>query len=206
MKKLLKGLFVPFLALCLIGWVVSIAAAQEEGEFVGPGPGPPEEVQVVAVGAPWVGPNTPWVFYNNNWYYNGILYAFFGSLGWWPYGYYGNTLIVRDVEWYGPRWNTWYREHPRYWNDFHRHYHGGHHWHRGWHGHDAWHHRHHGNLRRHHHHGDYGHHGGHGHHGWHGHHHNLKSGGGGFHKGGGGGKKVSSPTHPQHGTQHPHHK
>jgi hypothetical protein len=173
MKRLPKAVFVSLLALCLMGGMVSIAAAQGPGEFVapgpGPGPGPTPEVQVVAVGAPWVGPNTPWVFWNNNWYYNGILYAFFGPLGWWPNGYYGNNLIVRTDEWYGPRWVTWYRENPYYWDEFHRHYGNGHHWHHGWHGHDAWHHWHHHNLHHHHHHGQHHHYGG-------SHHQNLKHG------------------------------
>ena len=170
MKKLQKALFVSFLALCLMGGVVSIAAAQVPGELVGSGPGPAQEVKVVAVGAPWVGVDTPWVFYNNNWYYNGILYAFYGSLGWWPNGYYANNVTVRNDVWYGPMWNTWYREHPHYWNNFHRHYGNGHHWHRGWRGHDAW--------RGH---GGHGGHGG-GYHGG-----NLDRGGHGGHGGGKGG-------------------
>lgn len=134
MKGFQKALFVSLVALCLLCGVTSISAAQEAGEFVPVG----TEIEVVSVGEPWVGPGTPWVFWNNNWYYNGILYAFYGALGWWPNGYYANNIIVRNDIWYGPRWHNWYRGHPIYWNNFRRHYGRGHRWHHGYRGHDAW--------------------------------------------------------------------
>jgi hypothetical protein len=144
MKSLQKALFLSLLA-CLLGGFISISAAQEPGAFI-----PIDtQIEVVAVGEPWVGPDTPWVFWNNNWYYNGILYAFYGPLGWWPYGYYANNLIVRNYAWYGPRWNRWYRARPVYWRNFHRHYGNGRHWHSSYRGHDAWrHHRRHGGHGR----------------------------------------------------------
>lgn len=126
MKSLPKALLVSLLVLGIMGGVVAIAAAQEA------------EVAVIAVGEPWVGPSTPWVFWNSNWYYNGILYGFYGPRGWWPRSYYGNEFIVRNNVWYGPRWNNWYRGHPSYWRNFHRDYRNGVNWHHGYRGHDAW--------------------------------------------------------------------
>lgn len=73
--------------------------------------------------APAVGPNTPWVFYNGDWFLNGILHYFFGpKYGWAPYYAYPRVYVVRPASWYAPRWNVWYREHPVYWNNFHRKY------------------------------------------------------------------------------------
>jgi hypothetical protein len=67
--------------------------------------------------APWVGANTPWVFYNGDWFMNGMLYNYFGPrYGWAPYYAYAPTYIVRPSNWYAPKWNSWYRAHPTYWN------------------------------------------------------------------------------------------
>lgn len=72
---------------------------------------------------PWVGSNTPWTFYNGDWFLNGILYYFFGpQYGWAPYYAYPPTYIVRPSDWYAPRWMTWYRGHPHYWQNFTRAY------------------------------------------------------------------------------------
>jgi len=81
------------------------------------------------VGEPWVGVGTPWVYYNDAWYYNGIQYGFYGNIGWWPYGYYGNNLIVRNNVWYNNNWYGFYRNNPIYYNNFRNKYHGGQRWH-----------------------------------------------------------------------------
>ncbi len=82
-----------------------------------PAPGPQP------YGTPWVGPNTPWVYYNGDWFLNGVLHYFFGpKYGWAPYYAYPRVYVVRPAPWYGPRWSTWYREHPVYVENFHRHY------------------------------------------------------------------------------------
>jgi len=82
-------------------------------------PGPPANIYT----APWVGPNTPWVFYNGDWFLNGVLYYFFGpAYGWGPYYAYAPVYIVRPENWYGPRWNVWYEQHPVYWQNFGRTY------------------------------------------------------------------------------------
>ncbi len=68
---------------------------------------------------PWVGPNTPWVYYKGDWFLNGVLQYFFGNqYGWAPYYAYPPTYIVRPHNWYEPRWNTWYQQHPQYWQRF----------------------------------------------------------------------------------------
>jgi hypothetical protein len=72
--------------------------------------------------SPWVGPGTPWVYYNGDWFLNGILYYFFGPYGWAPYYAYAPTYIVRQPDWYGPRWNIWYETRPQYWRGFVREY------------------------------------------------------------------------------------
>jgi hypothetical protein len=73
--------------------------------------------------SPWVGPGTPWVYYNGDWFLNGILYYFFGpAYGWAPYYAYPPTYIVRPPDWYAPRWFSWYRGHPTYWQSFQREY------------------------------------------------------------------------------------
>ena len=64
---------------------------------------------------PWVGQNTPWVYYNGDWFLQGILYYFFGPrYGWAPYYAYPTTYIVRPNNWYQPKWNAWYQQHPQY--------------------------------------------------------------------------------------------
>ncbi len=67
---------------------------------------------------PWVGPNTPWVYYQGDWFLNGMLYYFYGNrYGWAPYYAYPVTYVVRPGNWYGPRWNTWYQQHPQHWQN-----------------------------------------------------------------------------------------
>ena len=62
------------------------------------------------LGAPYVGPNTPWVYNTGDWFLNGILYYFFGPrYGWAPYYAYPETYVVRPGQWYGPKWQGWYR-------------------------------------------------------------------------------------------------
>ena len=64
---------------------------------------------------PWVGTNTPWVFYQGDWFYNGLLYYFYGNqYGWAPYYAYPPTYIIRSAPWYETRWNIWYQQHPQY--------------------------------------------------------------------------------------------
>ncbi len=72
---------------------------------------------------PWVGSNTPWVYYNGDWFLNGMLYNYYGNqYGWAPYYAYPSTYIVRPNNWYEPKWNTWYQQHPQYWQDFTKRY------------------------------------------------------------------------------------
>jgi hypothetical protein len=72
---------------------------------------------------PWVGQNTPWTYYNGDWFLNGVLYYFFGpKYGWAPYYSYAPVYVVRPPQWYGPKWNKWYRAHPVYWQNFNRAY------------------------------------------------------------------------------------
>ncbi len=115
-------------------------------------PAPPRNIYA----NPWVGPNTPWVYYNGDWFQNGMLYYNFGpKYGWAPYYSYAPNYVVRPGNWYGPKWEGWYRSNPHYWENFHRsypywrshhygqrydqrfyneHHHGqGGGWHRGWH-------------------------------------------------------------------------
>ncbi len=69
--------------------------------------------------APWVGSNTPWVYYSGDWFLNGMLYNYYGNqYGWAPYYAYPPTYIVRPNNWYAPRWNTWYQQHPQYRQSF----------------------------------------------------------------------------------------
>jgi hypothetical protein len=68
---------------------------------------------------PWVGPNTPWTYFQGDWFLNGMLYNYYGNqYGWAPYYAYPPTYTVRPNNWYGPRWNTWYQQHPQYWQTF----------------------------------------------------------------------------------------
>ena len=68
---------------------------------------------------PWVGANTPWTYYQGDWFLNGMLYNYYGNqYGWAPYYAYPPIYIVRPNNWYGPKWNTWYQQHPQYWQTF----------------------------------------------------------------------------------------
>jgi hypothetical protein len=68
---------------------------------------------------PWVGVGTPWTWYGNNWYYYGVPYYYYGSYGWWPYGKYNSSYIVRNNYYYNnPHWNNWYKNNPHHMNQF----------------------------------------------------------------------------------------
>ena len=112
MKKL--GLVLVIAILLGSGAVVAMSApAYAQGYAYPP---PPQNIYAT----PWVGPNTPWVYYNGDWFLNGILYNFFGNrYGWAPYYSYAPTYIVRPNQWYGSKWNAWYKRNPHYWDNFH---------------------------------------------------------------------------------------
>ena len=104
------------LALALAGGAIGVRSPAAQAQVLVPGP-------AQAVAAPYVGPNTPWVFYQGDWFLNGVLYYFFGNrMGWAPYYAYAPTYIVRPTYWYAPRWNSWYKAHPTYWQNFQRQY------------------------------------------------------------------------------------
>ncbi len=101
-----------------LGTLSSPSQAQVLAQVLVPAPVPQPSAM-----APWVGNNTPWTYYNGDWFNNGILYYFFGpKYGWAPYYSYAPTYIVRPTHWYGPKWDTWYRAHPVYWENFHHAY------------------------------------------------------------------------------------
>jgi hypothetical protein len=113
MKKLITYFL---LAILVVGGALAALPAPSQAQAY-----PPPPVRPVAT--PWVGPNTPWVYYNDDWFLNGVLNYFFGpKYGWAPYYAYPRTYIVRPSKWYAPRWNSWYRSHPVYWNNFKRSY------------------------------------------------------------------------------------
>ncbi len=63
--------------------------------------------------SPWVGPGTPWVYYKGDWFYKGTLYYDFGpGRGWAPYYAYDTEVVVRPPDWYEPKYEVWYEEHP----------------------------------------------------------------------------------------------
>ncbi len=103
-------------ALVLVGGVVGACSTSASAQGY---PAPPANIYA----NPWVGANTPWVYYNGDWFLNGILYYFFGPrYGWGPYYAYPQTYIVRPGNWYGPKWEGWYRRNPHYWESFRRNY------------------------------------------------------------------------------------
>jgi hypothetical protein len=105
------------LALLLGGGAMAALSSPAQAQYAYPPP--PADIYAY----PWVGPNTPWTFFNGDWFLNGILYYFFGpQYGWAPYYAYPPIYIVRPETWYAPRWNVWYRGHPRYWETFRREY------------------------------------------------------------------------------------
>jgi hypothetical protein len=105
-----KSILFAFLALFLAGCATGPMYTPAYGQVYAP---PPQNLYA----APWVGSNTPWVFYNGDWFLNGMLYYYFGPrYGWAPYYTYAPTYIVRPSSWYAPKWNSWYRAHPAYWN------------------------------------------------------------------------------------------
>ncbi len=115
MKKLSILLILAiFLGVGMMGAMPGLSQAQVYAP-----PPPPEPV----VGAPYVGSNTPWVYNGGDWFLNGILYYFFGPrYGWAPYYAYPETYVVRPGQWYGPKWQGWYRAHPVFLRNFRRAY------------------------------------------------------------------------------------
>jgi hypothetical protein len=72
---------------------------------------------------PWTGNNTPWTYYHGDWFHNGILRYFYGQKnGWAPYYSKAPGQVERPGEWYGEKWEHWYRDHPNYWQNFEREY------------------------------------------------------------------------------------
>jgi hypothetical protein len=109
------------LALLVTGGALGITSLPSQAQYYGPPSGPPPTTAMPA--QPWVGQNTPWTYYNGDWFLNGVLHYFFGpKYGWAPYYAYAPTYIVRPGQWYGPKWNKWYRAHPVYWQNFNRAY------------------------------------------------------------------------------------
>ncbi len=112
-----KFSLILIIAMLLVGGAVGALSTSAQAQFA-PGysyPPPPPNPYV----NPWVGTNTPWVYYNGDWFLNGILYYFFGPRhGWAPYYAYPPTYIVRPPAWYAPKWQVWYRGHPRYYQTF----------------------------------------------------------------------------------------
>ncbi len=115
MKKIA---FVLMTVVLLAGSIVAVDSSTslaQDYEY----PPPPADIYA----QPWAGPGTPWVYYNGDWFLNGVLYYFFGSLyGWAPYYAYPPVYIVRPGAWYSQRWFTWYHGHPSYWHGFLRHH------------------------------------------------------------------------------------
>ena len=113
-----KVAFILMLAILLAGGAVTAMSAPSYAQGYNYPP-PPQDIYAT----PWVGPNTPWVYYNGDWFLNCILYYFFGPrYGWAPYYAYAPTYIVRPGTWYAPRWLTWYKGHPDYYQHFQQEY------------------------------------------------------------------------------------
>ena len=113
-----KFTFILLMAVLLAGGAVVAMSgpSQAQGYEYPPPPSDP-------YASPWVGANTPWVYYNGDWFLNGLLYYFFGpQYGWAPYYAYPPTYIERPGTWYAPRWLTWYRGHPDYYQHFQQSY------------------------------------------------------------------------------------
>jgi hypothetical protein len=115
MKKIA---FVLITAILLAGGMVAVISAPsiaQDYEY----PSPPADPYA----RPWVGPGTPWVYFNGDWFLNGMLFYYFGpEYGWAPYYAYPSDYIVRPENWYGPKWLTWYKGRPQYWEKFQRQY------------------------------------------------------------------------------------
>jgi hypothetical protein len=110
--------FIVITAILLAGGAVAFMSAPSYAQ-VYEYPPPPTDIYE----SPWVGPDTPWVFYNGDWFLNGVLYYYYGpEYGWAPYYAYPLTYVVRPDPWYGPRWLTWFRVRPQYWDSFGREY------------------------------------------------------------------------------------
>lgn len=115
-----RPIFIVLLAIALAGGALGALSAPSDAQVYGyVYPAPPPK----PVANPWVGPNTPWVFYQGDWFLNGILYHFFGpKYGWAPYYAYPPVYIVRPTVWYAPKWHTWYKHNPHYWQTFKQHH------------------------------------------------------------------------------------
>ncbi len=72
---------------------------------------------------PWTGQNTPWTYYHGDWFKNGVLHYFYGNQhGWAPYYSHRPANVERPGEWYGDKWEHWYREHPKDMENFEHQY------------------------------------------------------------------------------------
>jgi hypothetical protein len=119
-KSMKKVSILLVLALLLTGGALAIMSVPSQAQFYGT---PPAPAPMAPSMAPYVGQNTPWTYYNGDWFLNGILYYFFGQkYGWAPYYAYPPVYIVRPGNWYGPKWQRWYRTHPVYYQRFQRAY------------------------------------------------------------------------------------
>jgi hypothetical protein len=72
---------------------------------------------------PWTGAKTPWTYYHGDWFHNGTLHYYYGRKhGWAPYYARPFGRVERPGEWYGEKWEHWYREHPKNWENFEHQY------------------------------------------------------------------------------------
>ena len=111
MRKFLVGLSVILLMASMSFGVVCPASAQT----------------VMVVEAPWLGPASPWFWYNNAWWYNGVLYGFYGgAYGWRPYGSITNVVVEQPAYFYNnPKWGSWAQRNPQHGQRWQQQYHGG---------------------------------------------------------------------------------
>lgn len=88
---------------------------------------PPSSAQMVVIGAPYLGPMSPWFWFNHNWYYNGVMYGYYGpGYEWAPYGSVTNVVVQQPAHYYNnPQWDSWANRHPEYGQHWQHEYHGG---------------------------------------------------------------------------------
>ena len=68
---------------------------------------------------PWVGPKSPWTYYHGDWFNNGKLHYYYGQKqGWAPYHAHPPGAVERPGNWYGEKWENWYRAHPNFRENF----------------------------------------------------------------------------------------
>ncbi len=88
---------------------------------------PTASAQMVVVGAPYLGPMSPWYWHNRAWYYDGIMYGYYGpGYEWAPYGSVNNVVVQQPAHYYNnPQWDSWANRHPEYGQHWQQQYHGG---------------------------------------------------------------------------------